>query len=455
MGLGSLFHRSPRNSLIFRHTLRILRANLETTDFRTNRKEARVYWSRRELLKALAAGSAGLLGVGWAEYEAPAERTNRYLVGLPAITQEDYEARREKARRLLHKHNLDVLYLTGGTSLVYFSGVNWHRSERLFAMLLPRKGDPVFVCPAFEERRARELVGPRFDIRTWEEHESPFKLVAGILGDWGVKTGRVAVEETVRFFEVDRLAKAASQLELVSGDPVTHYCRGIKSEKEMALQRAANQLTLEVYRSAFRRIREGMVEDEVAKLIADEYRKRGVSGGALVLHGRNSAFPHGTRQKQPLREGMVILVDGGCSVRGYRSDMTRTVVFGRPNDRQRRVWDVVKKAQSAALAAARPGVTCGDVDAAARKVIEDAGFGPGYRYFTHRLGHGIGLDGHEWPYLVKDNPLPLQPGMTFSDEPGIYIYGEFGIRLEDIMHITDDGAELYTPQCPSITWPFA
>ncbi len=414
-----------------------------------------MYWSRRELLKALAAGGAGLLGVGWAEYEAPAEKTNRYLVGLPAITQEDYEQRRERARRLMARNKIDALYLTGGTSLVYFSGVNWHRSERLFAMLLPRKGEPVFVCPAFEERRARELVGPKFEIRTWQEHESPYRLVASLLQEWRLSTGRIGVEETVRYFEFRGLAEAAPQLDLVSGDPVTHYCRGIKSKKELRLQRAANELTLSVYRSALKRVREGMDETQVARLVASEFRKRGVSGGALVLHGRNSAFPHGTRQRQPLREGMVILVDGGCSVRGYRSDMTRTVVFGRPSERQRRVWDVVKKAQSAALAAARPGVPCGDIDAAARKVIVEAGFGPGYRYFTHRLGHGIGLDGHEWPYLVKDNPLPLRPGMTFSDEPGIYIYGEFGIRLEDIMHITEDGAALFTPQCPSISWPFA
>ncbi len=414
-----------------------------------------MYWTRRDMLKTLALSTAGLTGIGWAEFEPDTNTKPAInLANVPQIDSSDYQARQEHARALMAQHKIDALYLTGGSSLIYFSGVNWHRSERLFAMILPRKGDPAFVCPAFEEKRARELVGKDTEIRVWQEDESPYRLVKTILADAGIATGKVGVDETVRYFEADGLAKAAPNLRLVSGDPITHSCRGVKSSKELAIMRAANLITLEVYRSALLQLKSGMSEDEVARLVVDGFRKRGIRGGAMVLFGTNSAFPHGTKQRKSLREGMVVLMDGGCSLHGYRSDITRTLVFGEPTDRQQQVWEIVRKAQDAALRAARPGVPCGEVDAAARKVITDAGFGPGYRYFTHRLGHGIGLDGHEWPYLVKGNPLPLRPGMTFSNEPGIYIYGEFGIRLEDIMFIDQNGAKLFTPQSPSIQWPF-
>jgi Xaa-Pro dipeptidase len=416
--------------------------------------------TRRKWLRTALWGVAGAAGVAKLEAAQP-ERdslkdrpSSPFLDGVPKISAEDYLQRQERARQLMGESGIDALYLTGGTSLAYFSGVRWGRSERLFAMVLPRRGAPVFICPAFEEMRARERTGPGADIRVWQEHESPFRLVARVLADLGLRTGTVGVEETVRFFEVDGLAKAAPQLRLVSGDPVTHRCRGIKSEKEVAIMRAANRLTLDVYRTALRRIREGMTEDQVAGLIRAEFRKRGVSGGALVLHGPNAAFPHGTSKRQKLREGMVVLVDGGCSLNGYRSDVTRSFVFGKPTDRQMRVWEAVHRAQEAALQAAIPGRSCGEVDGAARHVIEKAGFGPGYRYFTHRLGHGIGMDGHEWPYLVQGNSVKLEAGMTFTNEPGIYLYGEFGIRLEDVMVITEKGAEFLTDPSPSISWPF-
>ncbi|MDH4220407.1 MAG: M24 family metallopeptidase, partial [Candidatus Aminicenantes bacterium] len=228
-----------------------------------------------------------------------------------------------------------------------------------------------------------------------------------------------------------------------NGDVVTEGCRGIKTEKELAYMDLANKITKLAYKEAFQHLQQGMSAGELAGIIRKAHQQMGVSGGGWPQYGPNSAFPHGSTVVRDLQEGDAIIVDGGCGVEGFRSDVTRTVVFGKPSDKQKRVWEIVKKAQAEALKAVRPGVPCKDIDRAARKVIEDAGFGPGYKYFTHRLGHGIGLEGHEYPYLVKGNKLKLQPGMTFSDEPGIYIYGEFGVRLEDCFVVTEDGGRFF------------
>jgi Xaa-Pro dipeptidase len=354
----------------------------------------------------------------------------------------------------MKQHNVDALFVTGGSSLFYFGGFNWRRSERLFAMIIPQKGTPAFACPAFEEQRAGELIGPDYEIYTWQEHQSPYELVKRIFAELKIATGRIGIEETVRFFEVDGLAKAAPSVTLTSGDPVTIGCRSIKSKKELQIMRKANEITIRAYEAGLNNLQEGMNENDSAQMVSEAFKKFGVQGGVFVLHGENSAYPHGTKNKQPLKDGMIVLMDGGCKLNGYTSDITRTTVFGKPTGKQLKVWEIVRKAQDRALEAAKVGVPSGEVDAAARKVIVEAGYGPEYKYFTHRLGHGIGLDGHEWPYLVKGNPLPLAPGMTFSNEPGIYIYGEFGIRLEDIMYIDEDGGKLFTKQSPSLTQPF-
>jgi Xaa-Pro dipeptidase len=229
----------------------------------------------------------------------------------------------------------------------------------------------------------------------------------------------------------------------------------IKSPAEIALMQRANDITLAAYQAAVATLREGMTQFEFAANCAAAFRALAVQGGAGVQFGEYSAFPHGSSEPQKLKEGDIVMVDGGCGVEGYRSDITRTLVFGKPSQRQRDLWELERKAQDAALAAAKPGVACEKVDEAARKVIIEGGFGPDYEHFTHRVGHGIGLDGHEWTYLVRGNETPLEPGMCFSDEPGIYIHGEFGVRLEDCMYITEDGAKLFTPQSPSIDQPFA
>jgi Xaa-Pro dipeptidase len=278
--------------------------------------------------------------------------------------------------------------------------------------------------------------------------------VAQILTDRGVRTAKMGIEETTRFFFVDGIRKESPGVEMVSADPVTVGCRIRKSDTELALMKRANEITLEAYRAAYESLKEGMTHHEVSSIIAAAHAAMGVEGGAGVQFAEFSAFPHGSSKPQKLKMGDIVMMDGGCSVEGYRSDITRTVVFGKPTDRQRRIWDLERKAQDAARDAVRPGVPCENIDAAARKVIVDAGFGPGYKNFTHRVGHGIGLDGHEWTYLVPGNKTPLAPGMCFSNEPGVYIYGEFGVRLEDCFYVTETGGELFTKQSPSIDDPF-
>jgi Xaa-Pro dipeptidase len=382
------------------------------------------------------------------------------------ITNDERRARIEKARRLMATHNIDAIALSGGTNLVYFTNIRWGGGERLFACVIPQKGEPFFVCPAFEEDRAREQIGlgpfgeMKADVRTWNEDESPYALVASGLKDRGVGSGSLGVDETMKFVWADGIADAAPQVKVVSATPVTAGCRMIKEPHEIDLMRVANQATWKVYDAVYKALEPGMTQNTVSALIAQAYGRVGFPGFASVQVGEYTALPHGSIQPQVIKEGTIIMVDDGCTVEGYQSDITRTFVLGKATDKMNKVFDIVKRAQTAALETAKPGVPLDAIDAAARKVIVDAGYGPGFKYFSHRLGHGIGMEGHEWPYLVKNNmfgweqALKLQPGMTFSDEPGIYIRGEFGVRLEDDMHITGNGAELFTPQSESLERPF-
>jgi Xaa-Pro dipeptidase len=375
------------------------------------------------------------------------------------ITVIERSERQDKARLLMHQNNLSAILMAPGTSLAYFTGIHWEGGERLFAMVLPAKGDAFYVAPAFEEDRAREQIAQapvnnKIDLRVWQEDESPYARVAQVLSDRGMASGTIGIEETAKFLFSDNLRKAAPGARFTSATPVTAGCRMIKSSHEIDLMRLAAKVTLAAYEATYRSMKVGMKQAEVQDLIEAAHRQLGFEGGADVQVGEYSAFPHGSVQPQGIRDGTIVMIDGGCAVEGYQSDITRTFVLGKASDKTKQIFDIVHRAQSAALAAAKPGIEAGSVDAAARQVIIDAGYGPDYKYFTHRLGHGMGMDGHEWPYLVRGNTAKLQPEMTFSDEPGIYIRGEFGIRLEDDMHITDKGAELFTPQSPSLEQPF-
>jgi Xaa-Pro dipeptidase len=378
--------------------------------------------------------------------------------GIVPISATERRARIERARRLMAENRLDAIYLEGGSSLFYFTGVRWGLSERPFVAVIPAKGAMAWICPAFEEARARELTGSDADIRTWQEDESPYRLIAQALKDRGLATGRVGVEERLRFFIFNGVRQEARAVEYLSADPVTAGCRMIKSAAEIALMQRANDMTIAAYKGGLATLREGMTQGDLRDNILAAYRAIGATGGSVsVSFGEYTAFPHGSVTPQQLREGDVVQIDGGCSVDGYQSDITRSPVFGKATKRQIDVWNLEKRAQAAAFEAAKPGVPCEAVDAAARTVITDAGFGPGYKVpgLPHRTGHGIGLDGHEWTNFVKGNTTPLQPGMCFSDEPMIAIYGEFGIRLEDCLYITENGARFFTQPSPAIDKPFA
>ena len=349
------------------------------------------------------------------------------LDGIKPITDDERAARVEKARRLMQENKLGAVYMESGTSMFYFTG----QRQPGKAWILPAKGAPVWI-------------------------EADAAQAARALRDAGVATGRIGLEEQVRFAAFDGLRKEAAAIECASATPVTAGCCMIKSPAEVALMQRANDLTIAVYKAVLGSLREGMTQRELSGWISAAYRNVGVNGGAMAIFGKYTAFPHGSIQPQQLREGDMVLIDDGCSIEGYQSDITRTTVFGKPTRRQIDVWNIERKAQDAALAAAKPGVPCENVDAAARKVITDAGFGPGYKVpgLPHRTGHGIGLDGHEWTNLVKGNKTKIAPGMCFSDEPTIAIYGEFGVRLEDCMHVTEQGAVMFTKQSPAIDQPF-
>jgi len=415
--------------------------------------------SRRDFLR-LSAGLAGTAlianqspGALLPQSSTPQDMPKRTIA---PITREEREARIAKAQRLMTEQGLDAIYLESGSSMFYYTGTRWGNSERMFALVIPAKGELGWVCPAFEEERAREVITFGTDIRVWEEDESPYERVAQIVADRKAGSKRIGMEENVRFFLFDGLRKVMSGYQFVSGTPVTAGCRMIKSPAELALMQAASDITIDAYKIAFPKLKEGMTQYEFGGVIRDGFRQAGGSGGAMVSFGAASAYPHGTRAAQKAKEGDMILVDGGCSVEGYSSDITRTFIFGKPSKRQTEIWNLEKKAQDAAFAAVKPGVPCEAIDAAARKVIVDAGFGPGYKVpgLPHRTGHGIGLDGHEWTYLVKGNKTPLEPGMCFSDEPTISIYGEFGIRLEDCFYVTEDGGKFFSALSPAIDQPF-
>jgi Xaa-Pro dipeptidase len=375
----------------------------------------------------------------------------------PPITADERRARIAKAQRLMIEQGIGAIVLESGTSMAYFVNVRWGLSERPFLLVIPAKGDPAYISPGFEEQRAREVIQFSTDVRVWQEEEDPLTLVPGILKDRGVATARIGVEERVRFFIADALAKAAPASQVVLATPITAGCRMHKSPAEIANMQFANDITIAGFKAGLATLREGMTQGELSGNIGAAFRQLGASGGVSVSFGKYTAFPHGSIEPQRLKEGDFVQIDNGVSWNGYQADITRTVVFGTPTARQTEIWNLEKKAQAAAFAAAQIGATCESVDAAARKVITDAGFGPGYKVpgLPHRTGHGIGMDGHEWPNFVKGEKTRLAPGMCFSDEPMIAIYGEFGVRLEDCLYMTPDGPRFFTQPSPSIDQPFA
>ncbi|HET6972015.1 MAG TPA: Xaa-Pro peptidase family protein [Phenylobacterium sp.] len=372
----------------------------------------------------------------------------------PPITREERLARLAKAQALM---TTDALIVGAGASLRYFTGVAWNATERLVAMLLPKAGAPVMICPRFEEGSLVAALGVEAELRLWEEHESPYGLTARVLAEWGAKS--LAIDPALAFFSFDGLRAAAPGVEMPNGAPVIDGCRMIKSPAELALMAQAKAMTLEVHRRAGRILRAGITTAEVRRFIDQAHRALGADDGSTfcaVQFADASAYPHGLPGEQALRPDDLVLIDTGCRVQGYNSDITRTYVFGRATQDQARVWEVEKRAQAAAFAAVKPGVPCEAIDAVARAVLEAEGFGPDYALpgLPHRTGHGIGLSIHEAPYLVRGDKTPLQPGMCFSNEPMIVVPGAFGVRLEDHFHVTEAGAAWFTEPQPSLEKPF-
>jgi Xaa-Pro dipeptidase len=374
----------------------------------------------------------------------------------PSISSAERLQRVAKARRLMQRHGIDAIIVEPGASLDYFTGVQWWRSERLTAAVIPAHGDPIVVTPFFEKPSVAESLSIPAEIRTWNEDEEPLKLVADFLRSKRART--VGFEETDRYFILDRLNQQYPGVRVVSGNPVVRGCRMIKSPAELALMQAANDIMLASLRYAAERTREGMAQTDVDALIAAaQKRLGGAYDGGLVLIGESSAYPHGSHKPQVVRRGEIVLMDCTCSVHGYQADITRTYVFGAdPTAEQRKLWDQVHRGQQIAIETARPGVAAGHVDDVVRKTYESWGFGPAYRLpgLPHRTGHGIGMEVHEPVYLVHGETTPLAPGMCFSDEPGLYIPGKFGVRLEDCWHMTAEGPRFFTQPPPSIDRPF-
>ena len=395
-------------------------------------------------------------GIGGSSATAELADLKPWQNRAPAITLNERLARIEKARRLMREQGVDALLICAGTSLRYFTGVTWGASERLVAMLLPMNGKPIIICPTFElgSLQAELMIEP--DIRLWEEDESPSDLVAAALRDCNAT--RLALDPSMAYLFVERLQKAAPSVDVVGASAIIDGCRMYKSEAELALMKHAKAMTLEVHQRAARILHEGITATEVRRFIDEAHRAMGASGYSfcIVQFGRSTAFPHGLPGESRLAEGDVVLIDTGCTIEGYHSDITRTYVFGQANAEQRAMWDLEKEAQQAAFDAVKPGVPCEAVDAAARAVLEKAGLGPDYKLpgLPHRTGHGIGLSIHEPAYLVRGDKTPLAPGMCFSNEPMIVIPDRFGIRLEDHFYVTENGAEWFTQPSHSIDAPF-
>lgn len=366
-------------------------------------------------------------------------------------------ARIAKAKELMRANDIGALLIEPGSSLIYFTGVEWWRSERLTAAVLTREGEVAIITPFFEEPSVRESLGIDAEVLTWNEDENPLAAVAAWLGKRGLAKGRIGVEETVRYFAVDGLEKAMPQVTVVNGAPVVRGCRMHKSPAEIALMQIASDITLAAYRHTAPRVAAGMSPADIGAIMRAATTALGGQGGfELILLGEASAYPHGSGKPQAVRQGEVVLMDCGTTVHGYQSDISRTFVYGKATARQRQVWDQMRKGQDVAFAAAKLGTPAGAVDDAVRAYYQGLGWGPGYKLpgTSHRTGHGIGLDGHEPVNLVRGETTKLAPGMCFSNEPGIYIPGEFGIRLEDCFYMTDTGPKWFSEPPPSIDKPF-
>ncbi|MEE9385934.1 MAG: Xaa-Pro peptidase family protein [Nannocystaceae bacterium] len=375
--------------------------------------------------------------------------------GIPSVSEGEHAARIERGRKAAAERGCDGMLLEAGVSQRYFTGLRWGLSERPLLLWIPSSGPPVWICPAFEEGTLRERLPASATVRVWEEHERPYSQVAGLLPERGRRRAKVAVDPMMRSFVVAGLQLASRGTRWDTRAGAVEACRIVKTDLELARLRRANEATKAALKAAASHLTLGMTQAAFRELVHEAQQVAGLGGvWSLVLFGPNAAFPHGTEEDRAIREGELVLVDTGGDLHGYQSDISRTWAWGDPDDAQRRAWDTVHRAQTAAMAEIRPGSACGDADKAARKVMAEAGYGVNYEHFTHRLGHGIGMQGHEAPYLVRDSERKLRVGMTTSNEPGIYVPGAFGVRIEDIVAVTESGNEVFGARSSALDAPF-
>lgn len=399
------------------------------------------------------------IGVGGSTMDVELSRLSAITVTTSALQRDAFERRIEKARELMASLNFDAMYISAGSNLYYFTGTRWYPSERMVGAIISSTGPLEYIVPAFETETFSRYMLVEGHVNCWQEHESPFELFVSILQSIGVPRGKVGIDEATPFHHFCEISQVTNDHQFVDARPITAGCRSRKSDAEIYFMQTAMDMTLEVHKSAARILRPGISTTDVVSFIDQAHKAIGSPGGSTfcaVQFGEATAYPHGVPDPQVLADGDMVLIDTGCLVQSYHSDITRTYVFGEPGDRHREVWNAEKAAQATAFAAARIGVRCGDVDIATREFLQSIGYGPDYAVpgLPHRTGHGIGLDVHEWPYLVRSEDTVLDTGMCFSNEPMLCLYGEFGVRLEDHFYMTDQGPKWFTNPSYSIDDPF-
>lgn len=399
------------------------------------------------------------IGVGGSDAATELAKLKNVCQDISLIGLTEFQQRINKAQSIMQSMDIAAIYLNAGTNLFYFTGMKWHPSERMVGAILTAQGELTFIAPHFEKGTIEQFMEIQGRIVTWQEHECPYQLFCQTLTKLGINNARVAIDESTPFFISNGIALADTQFELVSGKPITAGCRAVKSTQEIALMQKAKDITLEAQKAAAKILYTGISTQEVSEFINAAHRKMGAPKGSyfcIVLFGVDSSFPHGVKNPQPLKENDVVLIDTGCMIGDYISDITRSYVFGEPTERQANIWQIEHDAQKAAFEAAQLGKPCASIDIAAREYLAAQGMGPEYQTpgCPHRTGHGIGLDIHEWPYLNKGDQTPLEVGMCFSNEPMLVIPGEFGIRLEDHFYMTAQGPKWFTQPSESIHNPF-
>ncbi len=398
------------------------------------------------------------IGVGGSSPEAALAELSDMTAGIKPIQLDEFKQRVEKAQSIMRQQNIAATYVNAGTSLYYFTGTRWYASERMVGAIIPAEGDVEYIAPFFEIDTMKGFMQLKGKVNGWHEDESPYQLMINLLKDKNIPEGKIAIDESAAFFIYDGLRQVSDQYEFVNAKPVTAGCRMQKSATELALLQRAKEMTLEVHKAAAKILKPGISTQEVTGFINKAHQKVGAAGSSfcIVLFGVDTSFPHGVKTPKILEQDDIVLIDTGCLLEGYNSDITRTYVYGDATSKQREMWQIEKQAQAEAFARAEINTPCGDVDSAARNYLESQGLGPAYQVpgLPHRTGHGIGLDIHEWPYLVKNDRTPLAPGMCFSNEPMLVIPGEFGVRLEDHFYMTAEGPKWFTEPSHSIDDPF-